>query len=315
MKVTKEKLMSEIRAYLLITFGLLIYTFAVTAFLAPHRMVGGGVTGISTIIYFLSGEVIPIGYSYFVINFLLVAIAIKILGPRFGFKTIYAIFMSSFLLSVFQNLIHEPLLEDKFMCAVISGIMCGAGIGISLVNGGSTAGTDIVAMIINKYRNISPGKIIMYIDVFIIGCSYFIGEDTVIDPTAKIATIIYGYVVMGVNSYTIDLVFTGQMQSVQFLIFSQKYEDVANSITRDLRRGVTVVDCQGWYTGEARKMLIVVARKSEMQNIMRVTKMVDPDAFLTMNTVMGVYGRGFDTLKSTSFFRIFVGLKCTTDEN
>ena len=288
MKVTKEKLMSEIRAYLLITFGLLIYTFAVTAFLAPHRMVGGGVTGISTIIYFLSGEVIPIGYSYFVINFLLVAIAIKILGPRFGFKTIYAIFMSSFLLSVFQNLIHEP---------VISGIMCGAGIGISLVNGGSTAGTDIVAMIINKYRNISPGKIIMYIDVFIIGCSYFIGEDTAIDPTAKIATIIYGYVVMGVNSYTIDLVFTGQMQSVQFLIFSQKYEDVANSITRDLRRGVTVVDCQGWYTGEVRKMLIVVARKSEMQNIMRVTKMADPDAFLTMNTVMGVYGRGFDTLK------------------
>ena len=152
-------------------------------------------------------------------------------------------------------------------------------------------------MIINKYRNISPGKIIMYIDVFIIGCSYFIGENTEIDPTAKIATIIYGYVVMGVNSYTVDLVFTGQMQSVQFLIFSPKYEEVANSITRDLRRGVTVVDCHGWYTGEARKMLIVVARKSEMQDIMRVTKMVDPDAFLTMNTVMGVYGRGFDTLR------------------
>ncbi len=297
MKITKDKLISEIRAYLLITFGLLIYTFSVTAFLAPHRMVGGGVTGISTIIYFLSGEVIPIGYSYFVINFLLVAIAIKILGPRFGFKTIYAIFMSSFLLSLLQSLIHEPLLEDKFMCAVLSGIMCGAGIGISLVNGGSTAGTDIIAMIINKYRNISPGKIIMYIDVFIIGCSYFIGENTELDPTAKIATIIYGYVVMGVNSYAIDLVFTGQMQSVQFLIFSNKYKEVADSITHDLKRGVTVVDCQGWYTGEARKMLIVVARKSEMQNIMRVTKLADQDAFLTMNTVMGVYGRGFDTLR------------------
>ena len=243
MKITKEKMTREIRAYLLITFGLLIYTFAVTAFLAPHRMVGGGVTGISTIIYFLSGEVIPIGYSYFVINFLLVAIAIKVLGPRFGFKTIYAIFMSSFLLSLLQNLIHEPLLEDKFMCAVLSGIMCGAGIGISLANGGSTAGTDIVAMMINKYRNISPGKIIMYIDVFIIGCSYFIGENTAVDPTAKIATIIYGYVVMGVNSYTIDLVFTGQMQSVQFLIFSNKYKEEADSITHDLKRGVTVVDC------------------------------------------------------------------------
>ncbi len=298
MKVTRDKFAREARAYLLITFGLLIYTFAVTAFLAPHRMGGGGVTGISTIIYFLSGEVIPIGYSYFVINFLLVAIAIKVLGPRFGFKTIYAIFMSSFLLSLLQNLIHEPLLEDKFMCAVLSGIMCGAGIGISLANGGSTAGTDIVAMMINKYRNISPGKIIMYIDVFIIGCSYFIGENTAVDPTAKIATIIYGYVVMGVNSYTIDLVFTGQMQSVQFFIFSLKYKEVADLITHDLKRGVTVVDCQGWYTGEARKMLIVVARKSEMQNIMRVTKLADPDAFLTMNTVMGVYGRGFDTLRT-----------------
>ena len=184
------------------------------------------------------------------------------------------------------------------MCAVLSGIMCGAGIGISLANGGSTAGTDIVAMMINKYRNISPGKIILYIDVFIIGCSYFIGENTAVDPTAKIATIIYGYVVMGVNSYTIDLVFTGQMQSVQFFIFSLKYKEVADLITHDLKRGVTVVDCQGWYTGEARKMLIVVARKSEMQNIMRVTKLADPDAFLTMNTVMGVYGRGFDTLRT-----------------
>lgn len=298
MKLTKQELTREIRAYLLITAGLLIYAFAVTAFLAPHHLVGGGVTGIATIIYFLSGEVIPIGYSYFVINFVLIAIAMKVIGPKFGFKTIYAVFMSSFLLSIFQNYIHEPLLDDKFMCAVLSGIMCGAGIGISLVNGGSTAGTDIIAMMINKYHNISPGKIIMYIDVVIIGCSYFIGETSVGEEAGKIATIIYGYVMMGVNTYTIDLVFTGQMQSVQFFIFSHKYEEVANQITKNLRRGVTAVDCQGWYSGEQRKMLIVIARKSEMQNIMRVTKSVDPDAFLSMTTVMGVYGQGFDKLKS-----------------
>ena len=298
MKLTKQELTREIRAYLLITAGLLIYAFAVTAFLAPHHLVGGGVTGIATIIYFLSGEVIPIGYSYFVINFVLIAIAMKVIGPKFGFKTIYAVFMSSFLLSIFQNYIHEPLLDDKFMCAVLSGIMCGAGIGISLVNGGSTAGTDIIAMMINKYHNISPGKIIMYIDVVIIGCSYFIGETSVGEEAGKIATMIYGYVMMGVNTYTIDLVFTGQMQSVQFFIFSHKYEEVANQITKNLRRGVTAVDCQGWYSGEQRKMLIVIARKSEMQNILRVTKSVDPDAFLSMTTVMGVYGQGFDKLKS-----------------
>ena len=298
MKLTKQELTREIRAYLLITAGLLIYAFAVTAFLAPHHLVGGGVTGIATIIYFLSGEVIPIGYSYFVINFVLIAIAMKVIGPKFGFKTIYAVFMSSFLLSIFQKYIHEPLLDDKFMCAVLSGILCGAGIGISLVNGGSTAGTDIIAMMINKYHNISPGKIIMYIDVVIIGCSYFIGETSVGEEAGKIATMIYGYVMMGVNTYTIDLVFTGQMQSVQFFIFSHKYEEVANQITKNLRRGVTAVDCQGWYSGEQRKMLIVIARKSEMQNIMRVTKSVDPDAFLSMTTVMGVYGQGFDKLKS-----------------
>ena len=193
MKLTKKDLAHEIKAYLLITFGLLIYTFAVTAFLAPHHLVGGGVTGIATIIYFLTGNTIPIGYSYFIINFILIAIAMKVIGPKFGVKTIYAIFMSSFLLSIFQNFIHEPLLDDKFMCAVLSGIMCGAGIGISLANGGSTAGTDIVAMMINKYHNISPGKIIMYIDVVIIGCSYFTADSTIADPIVGVGTIIYGY--------------------------------------------------------------------------------------------------------------------------
>ena len=298
MKLTKKDLAHEIKAYLLITFGLLIYTFAVTAFLAPHHLVGGGVTGIATIIYFLTGNTIPIGYSYFIINFILIAIAMKVIGPKFGVKTIYAIFMSSFLLSLFQNFIHEPLLDDKFMCAVLSGIMCGAGIGISLANGGSTAGTDIVAMMINKYHNISPGKIIMYIDVVIIGCSYFTADSTIADPIVGVGTIIYGYVVMGVNSYTIDLVFTGQMQSIQFVIFSHKFEEVANQITNTMRRGVTVVDCQGWYTGEHHKMLIVFARKSEMPSIVRIAKAIDPDAFRSISNTMGVYGKGFDALKS-----------------
>ncbi|MDR1415685.1 MAG: YitT family protein [Odoribacteraceae bacterium] len=285
----KTKIISELRAYALITFGLVIYAFGVTGFLIPHQIVGGGVTGISTIIYFLSNKVIPVGVSYFIINAALVGIAIKILGPKFGIKTIYAVIINSALLSIFQAHISEPLLADRFMSTVIAGILCGAGVGISLINGGSTAGTDIVAMIINKYRNIPPGKVILYLDVIIIGSSYML--------TWQLSEILFGYVQMGVLSYTIDMVFTGQMQSVQFFIFSDKYDLVADSITRDLHRGVTVLDCQGWYTGAARKMLVIVARKGEMQGIMRITKQVDPDAFLTMNTVMGVYGKGFDTLR------------------
>ena len=286
----RATIVSEARSYALITFGLVIYAFGVTGFLVPHKIVGGGVTGISTIIYFLTGETIPVGISYFMINILLVGIAIKILGPKFGIKTLYAVFINSALLAFFQARIHEPLLDDRFMSTIIAGILCGTGVGISLINGGSTAGTDIVAMIINKYRNISPGKIIMYLDVLIIGSSYMISWN--------FQDLIFGYVQMGVLSYTIDMVFTGRMQSVQFFIFSEKYDKVADSIARDLHRGVTVLDCQGWYTGAARKMLVVVARKGEMQGIMRVTKQVDPDAFLTMNTVMGVYGKGFDTLRT-----------------
>jgi uncharacterized membrane-anchored protein YitT (DUF2179 family) len=288
--VKKKFIFSEMRAYALITFGLVLYAFGVTAFLVPHKIVGGGVTGISTIIYFLSHETIPVGVSYLVINAALVGIAIKILGPKFGIKTIYAVFLNSALLSLFQAHIHEPLLDDRFMSTIIAGILCGAGVGISLINGGSTAGTDIVAMIINKYRNIPPGKVILYLDVIIIGSSYMISW--------SFQDLIFGYVQMGVLSYTIDMVFTGQMQSVQFFIFSEKYDQVADSITHDLHRGVTVLDCQGWYTGAARKMLVVVARKGEMQGIMRVTKQVDPEAFLTMNRVMGVYGKGFDTLRT-----------------
>ena len=280
--------MSEIRAYLLITFGLLIYTFAVTAFLAPHRMVGGGVTGISTIIYFLSGEVIPIGYSYFVINFLLVAIAIKILGPRFGFKTIYAIFMSSFLLSVFQNLIHEPLLEDKFICAVISGIMCGAGIGISLVNGGSTAGTDIVAMIINKYRTISYGKIVIYSDFVIIGSSMLVGF--------HIDTVIYGYVMTAVFGYTVDMIMAGNQQSSQVFIVTHDYEKMAQAIVDNIHRGVTLIDSQGWYTKKESKIVMVVCRKRETTMILKFVKTIDPEAFMTVGSVMGVYGKGFQAI-------------------
>lgn len=288
--IKKSTLLSEARSYAAITFGLVIYSFGVTAFLVPHKIVGGGVTGISTMIYFLTGEAIPVGASYLAINALLVGIAIKILGPKFGIKTIYAVLINSALLSLFQAHIHEPLLDDRFMSTIIAGILCGVGVGVSLINGGSTAGTDIVAMIINKYRNISPGKVIMYLDVVIIGSSYMLSW--------SFQDLIFGYVQMGVLSYTIDMVFTGRMQSVQFFIFSDKYDQVADSITRDLHRGVTVVDCQGWYSGAARKMLVVVARKGEMQGIMRVTKQVDPDAFLTMNTVMGVYGKGFDKLRT-----------------
>lgn len=279
----------EIRSYVLIAFGMLIYAVAALGFLVPHKIVGGGATGISTIVYYLSGKVIPVGVSYFVINVVLVGIALKVLGPKFGIKTVFAIVIGSAFLSFLQPLIPEPFVSDKFMSAIIAGMLTGIGIAIALSEGGSTGGTDIVAMLVTKYRNVSPGKMIMYSDCGVIACSLLINFN--------LEGLMYGYVMMAVVSFTVDFVLTGKKQSAQLFIFTDKYQEVAQKITERIAHGVTVVDCTGWYTGQARKMLIIVVRKNEATEVLRIAKRVDPNVFMTMNTVMGVFGKGFDEVK------------------
>lgn len=284
-----KNLRQEIRSYLLIAFGMLIYAVAATGFLVPHRIVGGGATGMSTIIYYLSGETIPVGVGYFLINIVLVGIGLKVLGPKFGVKTVFAIIVGSVFLSILQPLIPEAFVSDKFMSSIIAGMLTGIGIALALAEGGSTGGTDIVALIITKYKNVSPGKMIMYCDCGIIASSLLINFN--------IEGLMYGYVMMGVVSFTVDFVLTGKKQSAQLFIFTEKYDQVADRITQDVNHGVSVVDCKGWYSGQAKKMLIVVVRKNEAIDVLRIAKQVDPNVFMTMNTVMGVFGKGFEEVK------------------
>lgn len=279
----------ELRSYLLIALGMLIYAVAALGFLVPHKIVGGGATGLSTIIYYLTDKAIPVGISYGLINILLVGVALKVLGPKFGVKTVFAIIVGSTFLSVLQPLIPEAFVSDKFMSSVIAGMLTGIGIALALSEGGSTGGTDIVAMIVTKYRNVSPGKMIMYCDCLIIACSLFINFN--------IEGLMYGYVMMGVVSFTVDFVLTGKKQSAQLFIFTEKYDQVAERITQEVNHGVSVVDCKGWYSGQAKKMLIVVVRKNEAVDVLRIARQVDPNVFMTMNTVMGVFGKGFEEVK------------------
>lgn len=284
-----KNLRQELRSYLLIAFGMLIYAVAATGFLVPHRIVGGGATGMSTIIYYLSGETIPVGVGYFLINIVLVGIGLKVLGPKFGIKTVFAIIVGSVFLSILQPLIPEAFVSDKFMSSIIAGMLTGIGIALALAEGGSTGGTDIVAMIITKYKNVSPGKMIMYCDCGIIASSLLINFN--------IEGLMYGYVMMGVVSFTVDFVLTGKKQSAQLFIFTEKYDQVAERITQEVNHGVSVVDCKGWYSGQTKKMLIVVVRKNEAIDVLRIAKQVDPNVFMTMNTVMGVFGKGFEEVK------------------
>lgn len=277
-----------IRTHLIMTFGLFLTALGWTAFLIPAKITGGGITGVSTLIFFGTG--FPVGISYLIINAVLIVFAIKILGRSFGVKTIFSVVVLSLLFSLLQQFITEPIIKDAFLSTVLGGILGGAGVGIVFTQGGSTGGTDIIAMIINKYKNISPGRIILYLDVFIIASSYLLFQ--------SIEKIVYGYVTMGIASYTIDLLFTGSKQSVQMLIFSKKHEEIANRIGKELGRGITLIDGKGWYSGEQTKILLVMVRKPEASQIFRIIKEIDQQAFMSVNNVMGVYGQGFEKIRT-----------------
>jgi len=277
----------------MIAFGLLVLSVAWTAFLLPHQISGSGVTGIGAIVFYATG--IPMGYTYFAINVLLMIIALKSLGTSFGIKTIYGVVLSAVMLTILQPLIPAPVVQEKFMSAIIGGILCGSGLGIVFTQGGSTGGTDIIALVINKYRNISPGRIILYCDVIIISSSYLIL--THLESAQRVETMVYGFVTMAIQAYTLDAILTGNRQSVQMFIFSRHFEKIADEITTRMHRGVTVIDGTGWYTKENQKVIITMIRKHEASDVYRIIKSIDNEAFIAVANVMGVYGKGFEELK------------------
>jgi uncharacterized membrane-anchored protein YitT (DUF2179 family) len=292
--------LKTVKAYTVISIGIFIYAFAWKTFLIPKEITGGGVAGMATVLYFVSGTKISTGITILAVNAILLTIAFYVLGKGFGAKTIYGVIFLSFMFSFLKSpeSISSQLDEsDKLICAIIGGILSGAGVVLTFRQGGSTGGTDIVAMILNKYYNTTPGKVFLYCDMVIIGLSYFINHD--------IRTIIYGYVMMGVFSYTVDLLLSGNKQSVQILIFSRKYMEIADSVVSLKKRGVTALDATGWYTKETSKVLIVLVRKHELNDVYRIVKSIDPDALISVAHVMGVFGKGFDIIKTSKKKKIW----------
>jgi uncharacterized membrane-anchored protein YitT (DUF2179 family) len=277
----------SLKSYAIITLGLFINALAWTAFIIPSEIVGGGVTGLSTLIFYATG--FPVGVMFFLINIVLIIMGIKSLGLSFGIRTIYGTVMISLFLGILQYYIKEPVVSDRFMAAIIGGIMGGASVGLVFSQGGSTGGTDIIAMIINKYRNISPGKLILYMDVIVISSSYILFQ--------SLEVLVFGFVVMSVASYAIDMVLMGHRQSVQMFIFSKRHDIIAEQIANEIGRGVTLINGKGWYSKTESSILMVVVRRYETNQIFRTIKQIDPDAFISVSNVMGVYGEGFDPIK------------------
>lgn len=296
-KLSIQTIMGEFKTYLFMAIGLSLYSLGWTAFLIPANIVSGGVSGIGALIYYATGgaegDGFKIAYSYLIINAFLLYIGIKVLGGKFGLRTVIGIGMTAFLLWLGQLFIHSSPLklpDERLLATIIGGGLCGTGLGLIFTQGGTSGGTDIIAMIVCKYRNISMGRVILLCDVIIIGSSYFILKD--------FTSVVYGYISVGVVSFTIDLVLQGTRQSVQMFIVSKSYDTISDRLSNEVGRGVTVLNGQGWYSKEDQKVVMVLVRKFETTQVYKICKQEDPNAFISVVNAMGVFGKGFDTIKA-----------------
>lgn len=301
----KQSIFREARDYVFITIGLIMYAVGVNAFHIPYQITSGGVAGIGALLFY--GFNFPQAYTFFIINCVLLILAIKVLGWKFCIKTIYAVVVLTILLELVRrgfvwygemhqdefvlspNRMPQFVKDNAFMSAILGASIEGVGLGIVFLNNGSTGGTDIIAAIVNKYRDVTLGQVIMLFDILIISSSGLL-------PGMGISQMLYGYCTLIITSIMLDYVVESGRQSVQFFIFSRKYDQIADAIT-STGRGVTVLQGEGWYTHTERKVLVVLAKKRESTDIFRFIKSVDPDAFVSQSKVIGVFGEGFDHIK------------------
>lgn len=297
--ITKSYIFNELKDYALISAGVILYAIGVTVFMLPYSLTTGGVAGVSSIIYYVTG--IEVQVTYVIINAILLIAAIKVLGIKFCIKTIYAVFLMTFVLWLFQRIIEVPdpdhpglmmlpqfIGNESFMACVLGAILCGSGVALCFEHNGSTGGTDIIAAIVHKYKPMSLGSVIMACDIVIISSCYFVFHDWF--------RVIYGFVMLIICSITIDYCMRQRQQSVQFMIFSRNAEAIADAIV-STHHGATMLEGEGWYTHTDRKVVISVIRRREQATIQRMIKDIDPFAFVSMTDASGVWGEGFDIMK------------------
>ncbi len=303
MKPIKINLFQEIKDYIIITFGLLCYAIGFDCFQLPYGIVGGGVAGFGSIVFFGTG--FPVQYTFFIINGILLLAAIKVLGWKFCVKTIYGVIMLSFFLGIVKEameyygtlnpelngIYNLPLLvnDNKFMAALFAAGIEAFGLSLVFLRNGSTGGTDIIAAMINKYKDVTLGQMMMLCDIIIVSSCMVLPDRTLPD-------LLYGFTILFTLNIMVDYLIDRSRQSVQFLIISREYEEIAAAIN-SCGRGVTVLNGTGWYTKNESKVLLVLARKRESADLFRIIQSIDPKAFVSQSKVLGVFGEGFDKIK------------------
>lgn len=294
----KHKFIDTLKDYSILSLGVLLYTFAWGCFVIPNGMSAGGLTGLCTILQFATHGLIPVYASYAALNVIFLVAAFIILGTGFGFKTIYCIILSTIMFEVWAlfpglhslegNFLYVP---ERFLIPIIGGLVEAFGLQLIFSRGGSSGGTDIIALVVNKYFPISPGKLFMYLDFVIIGSILLL-------PEKGFSDMIYGYLMMITFSISLDLMLMGRQSSVKLLVFSQNYKLIADRIMKEMDRGVTVIQATGWFTKTQKNVLLVIIRQRQLRQLERIVKSEDPKAFITVSRTSTVYGEGFEQIKT-----------------
>lgn len=297
MKEKTRIILYRVWEYLAMTAGCLLFCLAWECFIIPNNFTSGGLTGLCTIIQYATDGAVPVAYSYGIINVFLLVIALIVFGARFGIKTLYCIALTTllfevlpqfdFLHSVEGNFLYIP---EKLVLPVVGGLMEGVGLAIIFIYGGSTGGSDIIAFVVNKYWPVSIGRMYIYMDLVIIAALLLL-------PGKVFADVIYGFIMMIVSATTLDAVMLGRQSTVQLLIFSDKYQEIADYINKRMDRGVTALQATGWFTKQDKQVLLVLLRKRELPEISKVIKSLDHKAFMSVTSAKGVYGEGFEEIK------------------
>ncbi len=301
-KIDKRAFLTNFKDYVFIIFGLFLYALGFTAFIMPHEVVMGGLAGVGTLVYFATAGKVSVAVTIYIGNLILLSIAYKIVGRTFVMRTIFGATVASLWIGFMENFfmsLGHPLIADISMSVILGGILCGVGVGTIFIHNGSSGGTDIIAAMVSKVSNVSIGRTMMFVDAIIVMCSIFLPFEGTIEQRleARVPIMVYGFIVTFVIAYFADQVINSNRQATQFIIFSVKWEEIADAINREARRGVTVLDGMGWYTKKDMKILMVWCRKIESVNIFRIVKSIDENAFITQGAVNGVYGKGFDTMR------------------
>ena len=293
--IDKKNIWGMLEDYAMMLVGLIFYTIGYACFMLPYEITSGGMGGVAAVIFYATG--FPAQYSYFLINLVLLSLAFWVMGWRYTARTLIANIVISFAIGLAQEFIKLPdgslqklVGDERFMACVLGGCFEGIGLAIVFHAGGSTGGTDIIASCVNKYRDIQLGTVMLLIDLVIVGSSYFVFHD--------IQMMLIGYVCMFISMNVLDFVFNSANQSVQIMVISNQYEKIANEVNATMDRGVTVLNGEGWYSKEERHVLLILAKKRERSNIMRLIRSVDHRAFVSVSNVEGVFGEGFDRIKN-----------------